>query len=184
MILTATITALTATSLTIGYDLVNDHKTTIYVADMLYAVAPDGGHRPDPTLAYAVAQVDGSLILSKELVPIPPGIKAERPEMPYFVAMQPGERRSGTIVLAQPIAPFHPYRAFTTAAAPQPVTNVTVRFGYLEADTFRKGEIVVEPRPSGLFVADYGNALAHQKIATVTLRPPAGVTALAVTGHR
>ena len=187
MILSATISAITAVSLVLSYQIVNNEAQTVYIADNVPKIASDGGHIFSATNAYVMLAENKRLILSKEVIAIPPGIKAERPAMPYFRALQPGETVIGHIEVQLPARAEHPYISFNYADRPIDIAEISIRIGYLRSANFQSREVVVYPKrinDSPFFAADYGNVLKHQRILDYSLRLNSPIKAFAISRIR
>ena len=131
-----------------------------------------------PGLAYVSPPGADTVLIGKYMMPVPPGMKAEAPEIPWPRRPRSGERPRNTIVAPVPLRPHRAY-ANDPYQAPPPVRgieHVRLRLGFLDKARFPPGVPVVEPArygPPGAFLCDYGFGLQVQELTEVTLTVPA-----------
>jgi hypothetical protein len=168
--LEASIVSQTAAEIAISYALENRTPRTVYVCDLLFRTNASGDRSYDAELAYAYPQSSGRLLIGKLLVPIPPGKKAEAPEIPLWRALAPSQERSGRVRVSLPVAPFHPYLAPRRQMPLQMSQGFDLAVGVLDPSRAKPGEALLSPGRAPdpeLFVCDYGLGLAYQEIFRV-----------------
>jgi len=86
-----------------------------------------------------------TLVLSKEPMPIKPGLGVYRPEVPFAVRVEPGKRISEEFTVATPVKLYNPHAPFGAQEGLHEVTcrQVLLRLGYaLDRDLGATGESV------------------------------------------
>jgi hypothetical protein len=167
---TVTLEAKIATQLqdliVITYSVKNSRPNRIYLFNMLYHADVQGNRTPDPELAY-VLPGEEAITVGKFLVPIPAGMKAESPEMPYLDAVEPGQTLAGKISLKRPLRSFHPYYTSNDTDPPLEAKKLLVQFGILDPARAAPKDALIEPAKGaglGHFQCDYGLGLKYQEI--------------------
>lgn len=86
-----------------------------------------------------------TLVVSKEPMPMKPGVSVYRPDMPFATRIEPGQRISDELTVAIPVPLYNPHAPFGAQEGLREVTCRQVRFrlGYaLERDLGATGEPV------------------------------------------
>lgn len=164
--LIAKIVAVTMTAITIDYQVVNQRASDLYVFATLFHTAPSGAQSDEPTLAYVGKDSEGRTVVGKFLVSVPHGMKVEVAEVPYLMKLAPGQSVTGRMVVPLPLTLRHPYlQASPDAPLANPVHQLVVRLGVLDAATFPDKATVVSPvkGKDDVFICDYGFGLQLQE---------------------
>ncbi|WP_299473056.1 hypothetical protein [uncultured Roseibium sp.] len=170
--LTVTVKAITAASISIAYQVTNTENTDLYVADLLYRPAANGSLSVDPQFAYTMPAENGLLYTGKLMLQIPDGMRVETTDAPYYRRVVPGETISGEIVLTNPAMPYHPYDSYILGENPFAISRIIVQIGVISAAKIKPDEGVMIPAPAiGLahFKADYGYGLDYQEVLQAEL---------------
>lgn len=96
------------TSLLLGYEFRNRSNKTAFVFNVVHRVGPSGGPEADANLVY-VEPSGGSVILGKKIIPVPRGMRVEKPDVPYVTRVEPGQAIVEKINLMLPLRIFTPY---------------------------------------------------------------------------
>jgi hypothetical protein len=102
----------TPTSLLVGYEFRNRSNRTAFLFNVVHRTGPSGGPEADANLLY-VQPAAGSVILGKRIIPVPPDVDVEKPEVPYVTRVEPGEAFRERISLMLPLRIFTPYKQRT-----------------------------------------------------------------------
>ena len=160
-------------SVAISYVVHNLRAGKIYVFNVLYHNDVQGNRTLDPELAYVIPSGNHTILVGKLLIPIPPGMKVESPEMPYLDPVEAGQALAGKISLHLPLHPFHPYHAVTDAELDP--SKLVVQIGFIDAARAAPMEALIEPAKgagAGHFQCDYGLGLRYQETLTQEIRVP------------
>ena len=173
--LTYTVKRLEKDSVSMDYAVRNGRDHRIYVFNLLYHTDRYGNRTPDPELAYIHPEAGGPALIGKYLIPIPPGMKVESPEMPYLDALQAGQSLSGKIRLEYPLRVVDPYIPPAEHEKRLDAGKVRLRIGFLDPAKAQKGEALIEAAKgagAGHFQCDYGLGLLYQEIVEQTFNIP------------
>ena len=102
----------------VEYTVENRGAADIVVLDHMYRTRRSGERVLDPRKLYVVLEADGTAHLTRSMIPIPPGLKVEYPEVPYGRILKPGESVRQTAIAALPLRPSHPYDDVVPPRAP------------------------------------------------------------------
>jgi len=164
-------------SVAISYVVRNLRPVKIYVFNVLYHTDVQGNRRLDPELAYVVPSGNQTIVAGKFLILIPPGMKAESPEMPYLDPLEAGQALAGKITLRLPLHPFHPYYPPAETELNLAANKLLVQIGILDPSRAAPKEALIEPAKgvgTGHFQCDYGLGLKYQEILTQEMTVPQG----------
>ncbi|MET1411821.1 hypothetical protein ABVF61_06120 [Roseibium sp. HPY-6] len=170
--LTVSVKAITAATISLAYQVTNTENTDIFVADILYRPAADGSLSADPQFAYVMPTENGVLYTGKLLLKVPQGMRIGSPDTPYFRRVVPGETISGEIVLTNPAMPYHPYDSYALGENPFAISRIIVQIGVISAAKIKPDEGVLRPAPTigpAHFKADYGYGLDYQEVLQAEL---------------
>lgn len=162
-------------SVVISYVVRNLRASKIYVFNVLYHTDVQGNRTLDPELAYVVPSGNQTIGVGKFLIPIPPGMKAESPEMPYLDPVEAGQALAGKISLRLPLHRFHPYYQASETELNLAANKLLVQIGFLDATRAAPKEALIEPAlgaGAGHFQCDYGLGLKYQETLTQELSVP------------
>jgi hypothetical protein len=162
-------------SVVISYVVRNLRAGKIYVFNVLYHTDVRGNRTLDPELAYVVPSGNQTIVVGKLLIPIPAGMKAESPEMPYLDPLEAGQALAGKISLRLPLHPLHPYYPPTETELNLSANKLLVQIGFLDPSRAAAKEALIEPAKgagAGHFQCDYGLGLKYQEILTQQFTVP------------
>ncbi|MBI5545709.1 MAG: hypothetical protein HY901_17615, partial [Deltaproteobacteria bacterium] len=108
----------------------NCGREGLWLIDRLFRVEKTGLYRIDPWRAYVHGLEGKSLLASKMLVAVPPGVHVEFPEIPCVTWLPAGEALTETLAIPIPLAESLPY-ATTPPRALGIAHSVRVKLGYL-----------------------------------------------------
>jgi hypothetical protein len=108
--LSAAIRLTDAKRLEVQYRLTNDTGMTLCVFDKLYRTKLSGERVLDDKMAYVIFEDQKRIHLTRSLVPIPPGLKVEYPEVPYATLLPPRQSIEGKVSVVVPVEEVRPYR--------------------------------------------------------------------------
>ena len=162
-------------SVVISYVVRNLRAGKIYVFNVLYHTDVQGNRTVDPELAYVVPSANQTIVVGKFLIPIPAGMKAESPEMPYLDPLEAGQALAGKISLRLPLHAFHPYYPPAETELHLVANKLPVQIGFIDATRAARKEALIEPAKgagAGHFQCDYGLGLKYQEMLTRDLTVP------------
>lgn len=152
-------------TLTLTYQLRNDWGHTVYLFNRLFHTEPSGKITLDASCLYAEMQGE-TLHLAKQLVPIPPLMKVESPEVPYLTPVASGATLTEELVIPVPVREYWPYREPTAMLQPKErrtCKDLVLTLGLVvgsDPSVFR--EVLLEGER--LAAVRYGQGLAAQKL--------------------
>lgn len=111
------------TSLLLGYEFRNRSNKTAFLFNVVHRTGPSGGPEPDANLVY-VEPSGGSIILGKKIIPVPRGMRVEKPDVPYVTRVEPGQAIVEKLNLMLPLRIFTPY----DQPAPSALSEAAVYF--------------------------------------------------------
>ncbi|MDN3720237.1 hypothetical protein QW131_16045 [Roseibium salinum] len=104
-------------SLLLSYRVTNDTGGTVYLFDMVHADY-DGSVYPLVDPCYATIE-GGQLVLSRQVIPVPDGMRVETVNIPFVTAIKPGHSVDKTVRQVQPVFfPGRPTPTLTTSRRP------------------------------------------------------------------
>lgn len=159
----------------ISYAVRNLRAGKIYVFNVLYHTDVKGNRTPDPGLAYVVPSANQTILVGKFQIPIPAGMKAESPEIPYLDPVEAGQALAGKISLRWPLHPFHPYYPPAETELNLAGNRLLVQIGFIDPTRAAPKEALIEPAQgagAGHFQCDYGLGLKYQEMLTQELMMP------------
>ena len=101
-------------ALLVEYRFTNRSRRTAFLFNVIHRAGPSGNREPDVNLVYVQLAGD-SVVLSKKIIPVPPDIDVEKPDVPYVTRVDPGQTFAETINAPLPLKLYAPYE---TSAAP------------------------------------------------------------------
>jgi len=158
--------------LTISYELKNGRATPVYVFNLLYETDPRGERTLNPELGYCYED-EGTIRVGKFLVPIPPGIKAESPAIPYLDPLPPEASLKSKIRLALPLRRFHPYYPVLEEGDTAQTSRLKLTIGLLDPSRAGPKDALISPARGageGHFVCDYGLGIQYQELCQKVLQ--------------
>jgi len=106
------VTVQEARALTVAYTFENGSTQNAYLFNLLYErIGPGPMFFTDPNAVYVDLE-GGDLMLSQKIVPVPEGMKVEKPNVPCTTLVRPGERFQQMVALRLPLRVRTPYRRY------------------------------------------------------------------------
>ena len=101
-----------ARALTLTYTFENGSAQNAYLFNLLYESIGDGPVFFTEANAIYVDLEDGAVALSHKIVPVPEGLKVEKPNVPCTTLVKPGECFQQMVALQLPLRVRTPYRRY------------------------------------------------------------------------
>jgi len=136
-------------SLLLGYEFRNRSDKTAFLFNVVHRTGASGGPEADSNLVY-VQPAAGALILAKRIIPVPPDVDVEKPEVPYVTRVEPGEVFREKISLMLPLRLFTPYKRRTPMTLTEAAAYFELGFFLAPDPSVAKeagGQLVVYPFP-------------------------------------
>jgi hypothetical protein len=146
--------------LLLSFTAVNQSADDLLIFNALYK---PGSGTPviNPNMVYTLLEGD-VLTITKAVLPIPPGIQVEIPDVPYGVKLAPGEVLQGDVTLSLPVRYYNPHDLVLVNDTII-CKNVRLRLGYARfADVDSPEPVQIDGRQ--YFRVKYRSALACQKV--------------------
>jgi hypothetical protein len=97
------------TLMKLTYVFSNGNSRNAYLFNRLYrGINAQGAYQTSRDLVYVEAEKEKATI-SKKIVPVPPLVSVEKPEIPCATCVRPGERFTETLSVPLPLVPYTPY---------------------------------------------------------------------------
>ncbi|HUJ93470.1 MAG TPA: hypothetical protein VLW46_00745 [Candidatus Bathyarchaeia archaeon] len=152
-----------ADALRLQYEVRNTLREPIYVFDRLYDMRAQ-----KLSAAWAYVAVDGQkATVSRQVWPLPNGLRYENPETPYGRLLTPNATATGQLSLTMPIAERDPYYSLShRGEKPQTVqvSSLVFRMGWGFASQLHAGS-PVELEGQRLVLFPFHEGLAKQQFA-------------------
>jgi len=103
------VTAQEGRALFLTYTFENGSAQNAYLFNLLFERIGDGPVFLTDANAVHVEADDGDVVLSQKIVPVPEGLKVEKPAVPCTTLVKPGERFQQTVALELPLRVRTPY---------------------------------------------------------------------------
>ena len=166
LVFAATIAA-TPEELSVSYYIENKGSANAYVLDALFELQ-DGRPRIEPSLVYTVVEGD-ALTLLKGVLPIPPGLQVEAPEVPYARLLAPSAALEASFRLAKPVRYRNPYH-YVDEAEILSCARVRLRVGCITQQGLESLPEEVQVKEAKLYRFGYRQAVRLQKFVETPLK--------------
>lgn len=137
-------------SLLLGYEFRNRSDKTAFLFNVVHRTGASGGPEADSNLVY-VQPAAGALILAKRIIPVPPDVDVEKPEVPYVTRVEPGGVFREKISLMLPLRLFTPYKRRTPVTLTEAAVYFELGFFLAPDPSVAKeagGQLIVYPFPA------------------------------------
>lgn len=137
-------------SLLLGYEFRNRSDKTAFLFNVVHRTGASGGPEADSNLVY-VQPAAGALILAKRIIPVPPDVDVEKPEVPYVTRVEPGGVFREKISLMLPLRLFTPYKRRTPMTLTEAAVYFELGFFLAPDPSVAKeagGQLIVYPFPA------------------------------------
>ena len=146
----------------LAYEVRNTLDQPIYVFDQLYDM-----QTKKLSLDWAYVAIEGQkAIISRQVWPLPQGLRHDSPELPYARLVAPKATLTGKFSLPLPLAERDPYYGLLhpgTERARADITSVALRIGWGVASQLHAGSRV-ELEGENLVLFPFHEALSKQRI--------------------
>lgn len=151
-------------SLVLTYEVHNRGARPIWLLEGLYDRGPTGSVRLAPDSAY-VDITGGQVVVSRMLMPLPPGVLVESPEVPAVTRVEAGQKVSRRVVLPLPVREALPYASGPGETLPvEGVRELRLRVGYLVDAPELQLHDAKDTAGAAYRTPGYGQAVKAQKV--------------------
>ncbi len=162
--LTVTVEEVVDRQIRLSYELRNTGERPIYLFNRLARFGPTGSPTLDDNAVYSAIEGD-TLVLSRQLVPIPDGIRVEMPEVPGLSEVAPGASLKQSLTVVLPLQERNPYaagRQIRTFERRQ-VRKLRLVMGYIKSDAIPTLMETQDSKGTVYKTVRYQDAVGQQK---------------------
>lgn len=162
--LTVTVEEVIDRQIRLSYELRNTGERPIYLFNRLVKFGPTGSPTLDDNAVYSAIEGD-ALVLSRQLVPIPSGIRVEVPEVPGLSEVAPGASLKQSLTVVLPLRERNPYPAGRQARTIErsQVRKLRLVMGYIESDAAPTLVETQDSKGTAYKTIRYQDAVGRQK---------------------